>query len=174
MKFLDLCNERFSLRDYQNKPVEKEKIEKVLEAARLAPSAVNFQPWVFLVVQTPDGRSRVIESYKRDWIQSAPCFVVAFANRQESWKRKVDMKDFADVDLSIAIEHICLQATELGLGTCWVCNFDPATLKSNFNVPEHLEPIAIIPLGYPSENGGVSKAIQNRQHLSDIVKWEPL
>ena len=103
------------------------------------------------MVETPENRQKVIESYKREWIQTAPCFIIAFENKDESWKRKIDMKDFGEVDLSIAIEHICLQASEIGLGTCWVCNFIPEVLISNFDIPENLEPIAIIPIGYPVE-----------------------
>ena len=172
MSFLDLCKNRYSIRDYQNRQVEKEQIEKVLEAARLAPSAVNFQPWIFLVVQTPEGRAKIIETYKREWIQTAPCFIIALENKNESWKRKIDMKDYGEVDLSIAIEHICLEAEDLGLGTCWVCNFNPDLLIKNFDIPEHLVPLAIIPIGYPVLKD--EAVIKNRKSLSEIVRWEKL
>ena len=172
MKFIELCKERYSVREYQNKPVEKEKLNLVLEAARLAPSAVNFQPWLFLIVETPENKQKVIESYNRDWIKSAPCFIIAFENRNESWTRKIDNKDFGEVDLSIAIEHMCLQATELGLGTCWVCNFNPQILNENFMVPEHLVPIAILPIGYPVDKD--TEISKTRKSLSEIVKWEKL
>ncbi len=174
MKFIDICNARFSVRDYQNKPVEREKIKTLLEAARVAPSAVNYQPWIFLVVEKEENRVKVIESYKRDWINSAPCFIIALENKKESWKRKSDMKDFGEVDLSIAIEHICLQAVELGLGTCWVCNFVPSVLIDNFSIPEHLVPVAILPVGYPTEPDQMSKTPKNRKELSEIVRWENL
>lgn len=169
MNFSDICRNRYSVRNYEDTPIEKEKLNYVLETARLAPSAVNFQPWTFVVVMEDENREKVIEAYHRDWFKSAPCYIIMCADHSISWKRRVDNKDFADVDVAIATEHICLAATEQGLGTCWVCNFDPAVLRENFNIPEHMEPIAILSIGYPVDGTEVEK---NRKPLSEIVKWE--
>ena len=132
MEFLDICKGRYSVRDYKDQPIEKEKLLYILECARMAPSAVNFQPWFFIVVRDKDNREKVLEAYHRDWFKTAPCYIIMCADHSVSWKRRIDNKDFADVDVSIATEHICLAATEQGLGTCWVCNFDPGGLKENF------------------------------------------
>ena len=111
----------------------------------------------------------MLEDYHRDGFKTAPCYIIMCADHSVSWKRRIDNKDFADVDVSIATEHICLAATEQGLGTCWVCNFDPAVLKENFSLPEHINPVAIISLGYEQEKLEIEK---NRKPLSEIVKWE--
>ena len=94
------------------------------------------------------------------------------ADKDQSWKRKVDMKDFADVDVAIATEHLCLAATEQGLGTCWVCNFDPKTLNDNFSLPENIEPIAIISVGYPANAEHWKQIEKTRKPIEEIVRWE--
>ncbi len=172
MDFIELCQSRFSARSYTPQQVEREKLEYILEAARLAPSAVNFQPWSFLVIREEEGRSKVQECYHRDWFKSAPCYIIVCADHSQSWKRKIDGKDFADVDASIAIEHLCLAATSLGLGTCWVCNFDPEKLRTNFDIPANLEPIAILPVGYPITDPSEKQTNRSRKPITDIVRWE--
>ena len=171
MDFLEICKKRYSVREYKDMPIEKEKLTYIFEAARLAPSAVNFQPWTFLVISEEENREKVIEAYHRDWFKSAPCYIIACADYSVSWKRRVDGKEFADIDVAIAIEHLCLAATEQGLGTCWVCNFDPDVLCSNFSIPENIELIAIIYIGYPAEGTEIEK---NRKPLSEIVIWDKL
>ena len=165
MEFLDICKGRYSVRDYKDQPIEKEKLLYILECARMAPSAVNFQPWFFIVVRDKDNREKVLEAYHRDWFKTAPCYIIMCADHSVSWKRRIDNKDFADVDVSIATEHICLAATEQGLGTCWVCNFDPGVLKENFSLPEHINPVAIISLGYEQEKLEIEKTEKHLRKL---------
>lgn len=172
MNFLELCDARYSVRSYTPQPVEREKLEYILNAARLAPSAVNFQPWYFIVVREEENREKIQECYHRDWFKSAPCYIIICSDHTQSWKRKVDGKDFGDIDASIAVEHISLAATSLGLGTCWVCNFDPALLKNNFGIPQDIEPIAILPVGYPAEEPASAKTTKTRKPMTDIVRWE--
>lgn len=146
--FIDLVKKRYSVRSYSERQVEKEKIDYVMECVRLSPSAVNFQPWHFYIV-TDSARLEALKSaYKREWIQSAPCIIVACANHGESWHRRADNKDHADIDLAIAIEHLCLAAAEQGLGTCWVCNFDSVLCHEVMELPDDVEPIALVPIGY--------------------------
>ena len=170
MDFLTLCQNRFSARDYAIRAVEREKIEYILEAARLAPSAVNFQPWTFLVISEGNGRKKIQESYPRDWFKSAPVYILICANHEQAWKRKCDGVDFAHVDAAIAIEHMALAATSIGLGSCWVCNFEPITLRENFALPDHIEPIAILPIGYPADDLKIPS--KSRKPSAEIVKWE--
>ncbi|MEG1586446.1 MAG: nitroreductase family protein [Bacteroidales bacterium] len=174
MDFLELCNRRCSVRDYEDKPVEREKLEYILNAGRLAPSAVNFQPWVFMVVREQENRIKIQECYHRDWFKSAPCYIIICADLAQGWKRKIDKKDFSDIDAAIATEHMCLAATSIGLGTCWVCNFDPESLRSNFHFPDNLDPIAILPVGYPKNPNQCDEIPKVRKPLTEIVRWEKL
>ena len=167
--FFGLVAQRYSCRDYKPEPVSRQLLTQVLESARLAPSACNRQPWVFVVVDTPSSRELIIESYDRPWVRTAPAFIVACGNHEESWHRAIDGKDHADVDVSIAVEHICLAASAMGLGTCWVCNFDAELLRQALNLPAHLEPIAIIPIGYPASDAMVEK---KRKSIDEIIVWE--
>ena len=116
MNFLDLVKARCSVRSYEPRPVEQEKLDYILECVRLAPSAVNFQPWRFAVVTDPERLAALKTAYPREWIQTAPCIIVACGNHEEAWHRKPDGKDHTDVDVSIAVEHLCLAAAEQGLG----------------------------------------------------------
>lgn len=170
-RFLDLVASRYSCRDYAPEPVDSSLIEAVVEAARLAPSAVNRQPWTFVAV-TEDGdlRDAVLSAYNRNWIASAPAFIIAIGNHTEAWHRPSDGKDHTDVDLSIAIQHICLAAASLGMQTCWVCNFDAPLIASALSLPSGMEPIALIPIGFPATESPVPD--KKRKSLNDILRWE--
>jgi nitroreductase len=154
MNFLDLVKTRRSVRQYLPGEVESEKLDYILECARLAPSAANFQPWIFFLAKSDQAREVVKQSYPRNWLLShpAPVFIVACGDKSQSWKRSYDQKDHGDIDVAIAFEHFCLAAAEQGLGTCWICHFDAAIIQKGLNLPENLVPIAITPLGYPDEN----------------------
>lgn len=168
MNFLDLVKKRYSVRSYEERQIENEKMEYIMECARLAPSAVNFQPWHFYVVTDREKLDALKSTYKREWIQSAPCIIVACANHEESWHRRSDNKDHADIDLAIAIEHLCLAAAEQGLGTCWVCNFDAALCHEVMAMPENVEPIALIPIGYTPDAEVPEK---KRKTIEDICTY---
>ena len=160
---------RHSCRDYSDRPVSRDTLRSVLDVARLAPSACNRQPWVFLVADSAEQREAITGSYDRQWIRTAPEFIVACGIHDEAWHRGCDGKDHTDVDLSIAIEHLCLAATSLELGTCWVCNFDPAPIAEAFGLPAGVEPVAIIPIGYPADPQAVPE--KKRKSLDEIVRW---
>ncbi len=168
-EFIKLAQERSSIRKYTNKEVSCEVINQIIESARIAPSAVNFQPWKFLIVKGEKSKQIVRESYNREWFTTAPLYIIACGNHEEAWHRSFDGKDHTDIDIAIAVEHICLSATAAGLGTCWVCNFDATKLKTDLSLPENLEPIAIIPLGYPEGDGDVRP--KKRKTTEKIVQW---
>lgn len=149
MSFLDLVKDRYSCRAFDRRPVEPEKLEYIMECVRLAPSAVNRQPWHFRIVSDEAARHQLWQCYGRDWFHTAPLFIVASIVHDEAWVRK-DGKRHGDIDIAIAVEHLCLAATEQGLGTCWVCNFDAALCKELLAIPGTEEPAVIIPLGYPA------------------------
>ena len=166
-QFLELVAGRYSCRNYKDMPVSEDLILKIIEAARLAPSAVNRQPWKFLILDTPELKQSVIDCYSRDWVKTAPVFIVALGDHSSAWHRGGDNKDHTDVDLSIAVEHICLAASSLNLGSCWICNFDADKFKRELNIPSDLEPVAIIPIGYPADTVIEKK----RKPIEEIVKW---
>lgn len=171
MDFLTIAKHRYSCRNYQSRTIEEEKLLKVLEAARVAPSAVNYQPWHFIVVRLPENKAKVSESYHRQWLQTAPVIIVVCGNHQNAWIRS-DGKNYLDTDIGITIDHLTLQATELGLATCWICNFNKEKLKQNLTLPDHIEPIAIIPLGYPADECDANRHDTKRKPLHEIVHWE--
>ncbi len=149
MTFKELCEARYSCRKYKAQAIEPEKLEYIKECVRLAPSAVNKQPWQFIYVTEPEMLSKIKASYQREWIETAPAIIICLQDRENCWTRKYDDKNHADIDIAIATEHLCLAATEQGLGTCWVCNFDINLLKETVDLPAGYEPAVLIPIGYP-------------------------
>lgn len=173
MNFLDIAKNRFSCRNYKPDPIEEDKLLKVINAIQVAPSAVNYQPWHFIIIRLPENKAKVFEAYHRTWFQTAPIVIVACGDRNQSWKRS-DGKDHLDIDLAIAIDHLMLQATELGLATCWICNFNTTLLRSNLDLPENLEPVALIPIGYPNEVNDPNRHESKRKPYYEFIHWESL
>lgn len=165
MTFLDLIKQRYSCRSYQNKRVEQEKLDYVMECVRLAPSAVNKQPWVFRIVENEDDKSKLHTCYGREWFQTAPMYIICSILHDEEWVRS-DGKHHGDIDIAIAVEHLCLAATEQGLATCWVCNFDAAKCKQLFSIADNEEPAVLIPIGYAADEAREKK----RKTISEICK----
>lgn len=166
MDFLELTKKRFSARSYKPDAVEQEKLDYIIECARLAPSAVNYQPWSFLIVKSEEQRLKVQQCYNREWFADAPVYIVVCVDSSVAWVRKADNKNHAEIDGAIATEHICLGATAIGLGSCWVCNFDVEMLKSHFQLPSEKHPVAIISLGYVNE---FPKHASTRKPIDEIV-----
>ncbi|MFP4621184.1 MAG: nitroreductase family protein [Bacteroidales bacterium] len=171
MDFTEIAKRRFSCRNYQDKKVEEDKIAQILEAARIAPSAKNLQPWHFVVVQDPENLEKVKSCYARDWISSAPMIVIACGDHKGAWYR-ADGKNHADIDVAIATDHLTLTAADLGLGTCWVCKFDVQKCAHILQLPEGIEPIAMIPIGYPMDQPDTERHERQRKSLQDIVHNE--
>ncbi|MFO8129697.1 MAG: nitroreductase family protein [Bacteroidales bacterium] len=171
MDFIDLAKKRFSSRNFLDAKVEPEKLNKVLEAGRIAPSAVNKQPWIFIVVQEEDQLKGMHEVYDRDWFATAPLAIVVCGDHKQSWTRS-DGKDHCDIDVAIASDHMTLAATALGLSTCWVCNFDRDKLSELLQLPSHIEPMVIFPLGYPADNKAANRHVEDRKPLDKIVYKE--
>ncbi len=173
MTFLDLAKSRFSLRKYKPKPVKEEDLNYVLEAGRVAPSAVNYQPWHFLVLQEKESLEKIHQCYHREWFRDAPAVIVLLGNHKQGWKR-ADGKDHTDIDIAIAADHMTLAAVDRGMGTCWVCNFDQKKTVDLFNIPDHLEPVVFLPLGYPNTETDPERHTKLRKPLSEIVSFEKL
>ena len=150
INFLEIVRARYSCRSYQPTPVEPEKLAYVMECVRLAPSAVNKQPWHFRIVEGEAGRALLCKCYDREWFATAPMYIVASIHHDEEWVR-ADGKAHGNIDIAIAVEHLCLAATELGLATCWVCNFDAALCERSLGLPEGEEAAVLIPIGYAAD-----------------------
>ncbi|WHH58852.1 nitroreductase family protein [Petroclostridium sp. X23] len=171
MVFIELAKKRYSVRSYKNIPVEREKILEILEAGRVAPSAVNFQPLRFIVVQDEQVKKDIISTYPREWIKSAPAIIVICGDHSTAWRR-ADGKDHCDIDAAIAIDHMTLAAADLGLGTCWVCAFNSMQCHKILKLPSNLEVIALLPLGYPMDQADSERHSQKRKKIEDIVHWD--
>lgn len=168
MDFKPLFKARYSVRKYQSEGLSEELLNEVLEAGRMAPTAVNKQPFVFIVVNDKAKLKELYEAYPREWIASAPQIIVVCGDHNASWKRGNDGKDHADIDVAIATDHMTLRAAELGLGTCWVCNFDAPIVSKVLNLPGHIEPAVLLPIGKPEEVAIPSK---KRKTLSELVRF---
>lgn len=147
MNMLELSRQRFSARKFTDQKVSSSDLDYLLECARLAPSAVNRQPWHFVVVESEEAKARLRQVYNREWFATAPLYIVCYAHTGRCWTRAADQKAHGDIDVAIAAEHICLAATERGLGSCWVCNYDPDLMRSLFPLPDH-EAVVILPIGH--------------------------
>ncbi len=169
MDFLELAKRRFSCRQYDSKPVEQEKIDLVLEAGRVAPSAKNIQPCHFVVVR--DTLNEFAGVYHREWLRSAPAAIVVCGDHDQSWK-KGNGKDHCDIDIAIATDHMTLMATSLGLATCWICNFDAGKCSRFLKLPGNMEPIVILPLGYPQDSKDPERHEKERKPIEKIISRE--
>lgn len=168
MEVFEAIRTRRSIRNYENRPVENEKLMNVLEAARLSPSATNAQPWSFIVVTDRDVKERLRSSYDRDWFVSAPVIIVACALPDEAWVRH-DGEEYWKVDVTIAMQDLILAAWEEGLGTCWIGAFNEEEAKRALGIPEHVRVVAMTPLGYPAEEKG---PVTDRKPLEEIVHYD--
>ncbi len=164
MDFFDVVKNRRSIRKYRDKPVEDEKLRKILEAVRIAPSARNRQPWEFIVVIDPDVKRRVYEaSNDQEFILEAPIVIAAVGYPADYICTNGNVAHM--VDIGIAGEHLALAATALGLGTCWIAAFYQDKMRNALAVPDNAQIVAIFTLGYPAEN----PEPKDRKPLDEIV-----
>lgn len=149
MDFLELAKKRYSVRKFGSQKVEQEKFEKILEAGHVAPTAANLQPQRILAIQSEGGLEKLKKAAN---VYGAPLAFVVCADHSASWKRPLDGRDTADIDASIVTTHMMLEATDLDLGSIWVCYFRPDVIKAEFNLPESVEPINVLGVGYNAGN----------------------
>lgn len=148
MDFSELVKKRYSVRMYTSQKVENEKLNIILETGRLAPTAANIQPIKVIVVQSDEGLTKIGNAAN---IYGAPLALIICADHEKAWIRPFDNKQTTDIDASIVTDHMMIQAAELGLGSVWICYFKPEVLKSGFNLPDNLEPINILAIGYAGD-----------------------
>ena len=170
MEFSKLITTRGSIRGYKTQPVEEEKLLTVLDAARMAPTAHNNQPFRIIVVHTEGREEELARIYGRPWFVQAPIVIAIVGIPTEGWVRH-DGKNYYEVDVAIAMDHLVLAAHNLGLGTCWIGAFNPDAAYEVLGLPEEVVPVAFTPLGYPDKNPRekVRKPLDN---LVNYEKWK--
>ena len=167
MEWKELVRRRYSCRSYEDKAVPDEIVREILDEARVAPSAGNKQPWLFYVVRDPKTKRSLREAYDKDWFYTAPVVIVACGDSEGAWKRSCDGKASLDIDVAIAVDHLTLAATDRGLGTCWICAFEPDAVRKHLSLPASVEPIVLTPLGYPADEPKPKK----RKPIGEIVRF---
>lgn len=148
MNFLDIAKSRYSVRSYNGTKVEEEKLNLILEAAHVAPTAANQQPVRLIVVQEEEGLAKIGKAAN---LYHAPLAIIVCSDHSKAWTRPFDNKKTVDIDASIVTDHMMLAATEQGLGSVWICYFKPDVIRDEFHLPAHLEPINILAIGYSDE-----------------------
>jgi len=167
MDFIELVNKRYSVRAYKSDPVEKEKLLSVLDAARLAPTASNRQPFQIIVTKTSRKKTKLLSIYSREWFVQAPLVICVCGIREKAWVRK-DGREYLYVDVAIVMDYITLAAADLGLGTCMIAAFNEENARKVLSIPPEVEPILFTPLGYPDDLPGIKK----RKKLKDLVHYQ--
>jgi nitroreductase len=153
MEFSELIEKRYSVRGYKDKPVEKEKLDKILEAGRLAPTGVNYQGFKIFVIDTKKHKEALKKIYHQSWFVEAPLVLCVAMAPTKSWTRPWDGKNISDIDAAIVMDHMILAATDLGLGTCYIGAFRKYAAIEFLELDEEYEPVLFTPLGYPDDEG---------------------
>jgi len=167
MDFLELAKKRYSVRKFSDKKVEKEKIDLILEAGRVAPTAVNYQPQRILVIDSDESLEKLKECTRYHF--NAPLVMLVCYDNTISWKRNYDNKDMGEVDAAIVATQMMLEIDNLNLGTTWVGHFDPRKIIETFSLPENIIPVALFPIGYPHEESVPHQLHEKRLEISETV-----
>ena len=168
MEYTDLIARRYSVRAYRPDPVEDEKLQAVLDAARLAPTAANRQPFQLIVMHTAGRKEEIGKIYRRAWFVQAPLVIGVCAISSLAWVRESDRFNARLIDAAIVADHLILAATNLGLGTCWIAAFNVEAARAVLQLPDEAEPVIFTPLGYPADQPGP----KIRKPLNELVRYE--
>jgi nitroreductase len=167
--FLDLAKSRYSVREYEDRTVEAEKLTAILEAGRIAPTAANQQPCIFLVLNKEESIEKLCKACRP---HGAPLAIVICADKTSAWVRPFDKANMSEIDSTIAADHMMMCAQDLGLSSCWITYFDPKIVRKEFNIPNDIEPINILAIGYGAdEPQSPDRFAQTRKPLDSIVKY---
>ncbi len=169
MNFEQLVHKRYSCRHYAPDPLKEDHLNKILEAARLAPTAANRQPFRIILIKTENNQENLLKIYSREWFVEPSLVLCICSVPEEGWRRKkYDNQSYAAVDAAIVVDHITLQAADLGVGTCWIGDFNPEAAREYLQLPPEVEPIAFTPLGYPLDHPGEKK----RKELEELIRYD--
>jgi nitroreductase len=168
VKIIEEIVDRRSVREYSDKTVDPEKLNRILEAARLAPTARNQQDWKLILVKNPDIKEKLVESAspQQQFLKSAPILIVACALNPD-YVMRCSHPAFL-IDLAIVLEHVALQAVREGLGTCWIGSFDEAKAKKVLGIPQEIRIVQLMCLGYPAQ----TPPARRRKAIQDLYGWD--
>ena len=169
MDFLTLAKNRFSVRKFDSTPVEREKIDKIIMAGHIAPTACNIQPQRILVLESDSSLSALKECTRCHF--DAPLAMLVCYDKDECWTRKYDGSLSGEIDASIVTTHMMLEASSLGIGSTWVMHFNPAKVVEAFNIPKNLVPTAILVMGYPAPDAVPLDLHDKKRPLDEIVHY---
>ena len=170
MDFLSLAKQRCSVRKYRKDSVDTDKLKKILEAARVAPTAANIQSHRLLVIRSEEGLNKLSKGVN---FHGAPLAIIVCGDHSNVFVRPFDQKDMVSVDATIVADHIVLEAEDLGLSSCWLTYFNPSVIQTEFNIPANLEPVAIIALGYADETkASPERHSTDRKSIDEFVFYE--
>ena len=170
MDFEKIIEERYSVRNFRNEHLPKSVIDKILAAGHKAPTGCNFQPQRILVLNTDESVAKLKECTKCHF--NAPCAMLVCHNKDESWKRVYDGALSSPVDAAIVATHMMLAAHNEGVGVCWVMHFNPEKLIKAYNIPENYEPLALLVMGYPSEDAKPIEMHYKFRPMSETVFYD--
>ena len=168
MKFDDIIKNRYSVRSYSSTPVEEEKIQAVLEAGRLAPTAKNSQPQMIYILKSPEAKEKIKELTRSHF--DAPVVMIMCGKKERECIVSMSGKSFMETDVAIVQTHMMLKATELGLGSCWVGRINPPDVVKAYNLPDNVLPYALLIMGYPSEDSVPNERHFDRLSIEEFVE----
>ena len=167
LSFLSLAESRYSVRKFDERQISRSQLDSILRAGQIAPTAVNKQPQKIVVIQSEEGLAKVRAVTK--YAFNAPTVLMVCADQDEAWVA-VDGESSGKVDAAIVITHMMLQAWDEGIGSCWVRGYDKNELIKAFNIPPNLDPVALLPIGYPAEGTKPAKGWHDaRKPLEETV-----
>lgn len=170
MDFEKLIKERYSVRNFKTEHLPQKVIDKILEAGHLAPTGCNYQPQRILVLNTDEAISKLRDCTKCHF--GAPTAMLICHNKEESWTRKYDGALSSPVDGAIVTTHMMLAAHNEGVGCCWVMHFDPAAMRESFNIPKNIEPVALLVMGYPTEDAKPIEMHFKTRPIDEVVFYD--
>ncbi len=170
MEFEKLITERFSRRSFKSEHLEKSDVDKIIAASFKAPTGCNYRPQRILVLNTDESIEKLRGCTRSHF--NAPCVFVVCHNKEESWKRPYDGALSSPVDAAIVATHMMLEAENIGVGCCWVMHFNPSVLKETFNIPENIEPVALLVMGYPSSDAEPHDFHFKKRPVDEIVFYD--
>ena len=171
MEFLELAKERFSCRKFSSKPVENEKLEKILDAAIIAPTAKNVQPFKIWVLKSAEALEKLKSTTPFPWLKEVPVILAFGGTTEGAFVRPSDNRNFEDVDAAIVATHAMLEIQSLGLGSTWIGFFDVPKMKEFFPEMKDYDFVALLPVGYPADDAEPAERHFIRKNKSEIVKY---
>ena len=167
MDVIKAIKTRYSVRAYKPDPVEDKKLLSILNAARMAPTASNRQPFQVIVIHTSSREEELLSIYSRPWFVQAPVILCVCGLAGNAWVRK-DGRQYYYIDVAIVMDHMVLAAASLGLGTCFIAAFNETNARAALALPDEVEPVLFTPLGYPAD----TPKAKERKELADLVRYE--